>query len=172
MRFICAHAPLIARPAWNRNSLHGRFSRRRRKTVYSAGQEKLSLTKRRGVSAVEFAIVAPIFFFLVLVLIQFAGLCMSKNVLTAAAREGGRMASMPNTLSTSAVIATARECASRGGIDPELVTVDVSPTALDELDTGAEVRIVVSAPISELTWLWKISPPPGNMVTEMTYYRE
>ena len=50
---------------------------------------------RHGATCVEFAFVAPIVIMMVFGLVHFAALLMSQNVLTAAAREGGRMASMP-----------------------------------------------------------------------------
>ncbi len=137
-----------------------------------ARRKRLPQTRRKGASTVEFAIVAPIFFLVVLSLIQFAGLLMSQNVLTAAAREGGRVASMPSTLSTNTVVAAVKDRASRLGIAPDLVIVNVNPTVLSDLDTGAELRISVSAPISDMTWFWAIVSPNGNLTAELTYHRE
>ena len=57
----------------------------------------LRRTRQNGAAAVEFAIVAPIVFFLVLALFQFTGLLMNQNVMSAAAREGARFASLPQT---------------------------------------------------------------------------
>lgn len=128
--------------------------------------------RRSGASTVEFAIVAPIFFLTVLALVQFAGLLMNQNVLTAAARAGGRMASMPSTSSSSAVIAAAKDRAQRGGISPSSVTVTVTPSTLGTLNAGDEIRVFVSAPISEMTWFWVLSSPGGNLTSELTYLRE
>ncbi len=136
------------------------------------GRKRLQQTRRKGASTVEFAIVAPIFFLVVLSLIQFAGLLMSQNVLTAAAREGGRVASLPSTLSTNTVIAAAKDCALRGGIAANAVTVNVSPAVLNNLETGDELRISVSAPISDMTWFWAIVSPNGNLTAELTYHKE
>ena len=127
---------------------------------------------RRGASTVEFAIVAPLVFFVILALIQFAGLLMSQNVLTAAAREGGRTASMPSTLSSETVVSAVQERLTRAGIDPSLVDVDVEPTALAALEAGDDVRVTVSAPLSSMGWIWAIAPPDANMSADVTYDRE
>ena len=180
-RVICERAPFVCltertpRRLLKWPSLPNHFSsflQRGTGEAKCVGRKRLQQTLRQGASTVEFAIVAPVFFLVVLSLIQFAGLLMSQNVLTAAAREGGRVASMPSTLSTNTVVAAAKDRALRGGIAPDLVTVNVNPTVLSDLDTGAELRISVSAPISEMGWFWAIAPPDSNLATELTYYRE
>ena len=138
----------------------------------TAGSSKLHPRRRHGASTLEFALVAPIVFLVVLALIQFAGLLMCQNVLTAAVREGGRLASLPNTVSSAAVIAAVQDHANRAGISPELVTVNVNPTTLNNLPTGTEISISVSAPIRDLAWFWALAPPNGNLTAESTYQRE
>lgn len=127
---------------------------------------------RGGASTVEFAIVAPVVFLVVLALIQFAGLLMSKNVLTAAAREGGRVASMPGTDSADTVVEAVQEYLQRGGLDPSSVTVSVNPTSLSNVSTGDELRVSVSAPMNEMAWIWAIAPPNSSLSAEVTYQRE
>ena len=128
--------------------------------------------RRKGVTTVEFAVVAPIVFFVLLALMQFAGLLMSKNVLTAAAREGGRLASMPSTVSTQTVESAVAGCLQRGGIDPNLCTIAINPTTLGNVTAGTELRISVSTPISDMGWIWAIAPPSANLSVELTYERE
>ena len=130
------------------------------------------VVRRNGVSTVEFAFVAPIIFLVLLALIQFAGLSMQKNVLTAAAREGGRVASLPSTVSENTVTTSVREFLQRGGIDPDLVTVEVTPTTLSDTSSGDELRVTVSAPLREMGWIWVISPPNSNLTAEITCDRE
>src|SRR5688500_16750560 len=48
--------------------------------------------ERRGVSAVEFAIIAPLFVLLILGVIEFGRAMMVKQIITNAAREGARRA--------------------------------------------------------------------------------
>jgi Flp pilus assembly protein TadG len=64
-----------------------------------------SLRRRRhGAIAVEFAIVSPLVFMVIGLLMQFSGLAMSQNVITNAAHEGGRRASLRNTVAVEDVI--------------------------------------------------------------------
>lgn len=53
---------------------------------------KLSRDRRRGAAAVEFAIVAPVFFLVVLGIVEFGRMVMVQQVITNAAREGARIA--------------------------------------------------------------------------------
>src|SRR3989304_5166188 len=53
--------------------------------------------KRRGVAAVEFAIVAPIFFLLVFGMIEFGRVIMVKQIITNASREGAPLAVLDQT---------------------------------------------------------------------------
>ena len=127
---------------------------------------------RRGASTVEFAVVAPVVFLVLLALIQFAGLLMSQNVLTAAAREGGRVASLPGTVSSQTVVDAVEDHLRRGGLEPNLFTVNVNPATLTSVNTGDELRVSVAAPIRDMGWLWAIAAPNGNLSAEITCERE
>ena len=120
------------------------------------------------------SLVTDQFFFVVLASIQFAGLLMSQNVMTAAAREGGRVASIPSTLSTDTVVSAVQDRLSRGGLNPALVTVNVdTPTAWDNLDTGDEVSVSVTCAMSDMSWIGAVSIIPSmNLSAEITYERE
>jgi Flp pilus assembly protein TadG len=129
-------------------------------------------TQRRGVATVEFAVVAPIVFLLILALIQFASLLMNQNVLTAAAREGARIAALPSTVSTGVVVATVEDRLTRGGVDADLVTVNVSPTSLGDLATGDTVTVSVAGPLSSMVWIQAITLPDANLSAQIAYQRE
>jgi len=137
-----------------------------------AGARKSPHLRRVGASTLEFALVAPVIFLVVLALFQFASLMMSQNVLTNAAREGGRVASLPGTTSANTVILAVQDYLQRGGVNPSSVTVNVTPASLSDVDSGDELRISVSAPISGLAWIWALAPPGGNLSAEATYTRE
>ena len=107
-----------------------------------------SRVRREGAATLEFAIVAPIVFLLILALLQFGSLLMRQNVLTAAAREGARTASLPDTVSTGDVVAIVNDRLQRGGINPAVVDVDVTPTALGSLNTGDSVSVSVTSPMA------------------------
>ena len=134
-----------------------------------AGRKKWHPTRRTGAATVEFAIVAPIVFLVVLGLVQFASLLMCQNMLTVAAREGARLASMSSTISKDLVVSEMEERLSHAGIDPNQVTINVNPTNLGSLNTGDEVSISVSVPLSEMGWIWAIAPPNANLTAEITH---
>lgn len=127
---------------------------------------------RKGATAVEFAVVAPVVLLVVLALIQFASLLMSLNLLTAAARKGARLASLPTTMSTDAVVSEVREQLERGGIDPSIVTVNVTPTVLNDLMSGEELSVSVSGPMNEMVWIAPTIPSGLNLSAEIAYQRE
>ena len=104
---------------------------------------------------------------------QLGGLMMVHNVLTAAAREGSRLASLSNTSSSATVITAVQERLLMGGVDPDLVTVSVSPSSLDSLTTGAEVTVTVSGQTSQLVFFWPDHLPSNlTMSAGVTYNRE
>ena len=120
----------------------------------------------------EFAIVAPILFLVLLSVFQFAGILMNYNVLTAAAREGGRVASMPNTSSSQTVVSTVEARLQSCGINPDVATVSVTPATISGLSSGAELNVSVSVPLNQMGWIWAIAPPDVDLSTEITYERE
>ena len=63
---------------------------------------------RSGVAAIEFAIVAPVFFLLMFGLIEFGRMMMVQQSLTNAAREGCRTAVLATTINSSDVEAAVR----------------------------------------------------------------
>ena len=133
----------------------------------------LRVRKRRAVAITEFTVVAPLLFLTVMAVFQFGGLMMAQNVMTAAAREGSRVAALPGTSSSAAVITAVKDRLRLGGVDPDLVTVAVSPSTLDGLAKGTEVRVTVAAPISQLAFFWpEWMTPNHNLSAEMTFNRE
>ena len=132
-----------------------------------------SARRRRGATSVEFAVVAPILFLLVLAVFQFGDLMLTQNVLTAAAREATRVAALSSTTSSATAIAAAEDRLQRGAVDPELITIAVTPSNLDGLPTGTEVRVTVSGLTSQLAWLWPNQMPVNpTLSAQMTYNRE
>ena len=130
---------------------------------------------RNGAASVEFAIVGPIVFLTILASIQFSSLAMSQNALTAAAREGGRVASMTSTVSKDPVNSAVEARLRRSGINPALVTIDVDPdssSALASLQSGDEVRVSVTGPLRDMSWIGAFTLPNANLAAEITYVRE
>ena len=128
---------------------------------------------RRGATSVEFAIVSPILFLFVMASFQFGGMMMVQNVLTAAAREGGRVASFSSTSSSQTVVTAVQDRLSLGGVDPDLIAIVVSPTTLSDLAKGAEVSVTVSGQTSQLAFLWPDDMASDHTLsTTITYNRE
>ena len=98
---------------------------------------------------------------------------MTQNKLTAAAREGGRMASLPSVTSQDTAIDAVKERLQRAGLDPDSATVTVNPSDLGNVVKGDEISVTVSVPLSESTWLQYGGFLSGAVLAaEITYIRE
>ena len=110
---------------------------------------------RRGTSAVEFAFIAPVFFLLVIGMIEFGRAMMVQQILTNAARQGARMATLDSTNNSSSptptsmvtsevnsVLAAANVTGATTAISPSL------PAA-----AGTDVSVTVSVPYMAVTWV-------------------
>lgn len=105
--------------------------------------------ERRGASAVEFAIVAPLFFLLVIGLIEFGRALMVQQVLTNASRVGARKAIALNVTTTQVIDATV-EYAEGVSVDGVNVVVNPSPAAAK---TGEPITVTVSVPYENVSWI-------------------
>jgi Flp pilus assembly protein TadG len=104
---------------------------------------------RRGVATVEFAIVAPLFFLLVLGSIELGRALMVQQVLTNASRVGARDAVTLSGTSSSAVAAATSFAngASVGGVQ---VAVSPNPSTAS---AGDMVSVTVTVPYNNVTWV-------------------
>ena len=122
--------------------------------------------RRRGAAAVEFAIVAPLFFTLVFGMIEFGRIMMVEQVITNAAREGARVGVIdPPTgqTSLSQVTSTVNNYLTSARVSGTTIKVEVSSdnggtwTVTDPGDasvkSGWPVRVTVSVPFNSITWL-------------------
>jgi Flp pilus assembly protein TadG len=114
------------------------------------GMHRFRRFKRRGATAVEFAIVAPLFVLLVFGVIEFGRALMVKQIITNAAREGARRAIIESSTETEVkqVVNAYLTGASVGG-----ATVTVTPTTLNTLGLGDPVTVQVSVPFNSVSWL-------------------
>ena len=103
----------------------------------------------RGAAAVEFAIVAPVFFMLVMGSIELGRALMVQQVITNASRVGVREAIALNT-SESDVINIATNYAAGGAVPGVLVNVSPSPAAAA---AGDEITVNVSIPYADVSWI-------------------
>lgn len=121
--------------------------------------------RRRGATAVEMAIVAPLFFLLILAIVEFARMVMVQQALTNAAREGCRKATLTTTKSDSVVEARVRQhlqTSLANANDTGACRVTVTPSDFSTITEGTFITVHVEVNYSDVTWL----PPKflGNAV--------
>jgi Flp pilus assembly protein TadG len=106
--------------------------------------------QRRGAAAVEFALVAPLFFFLVLGMVEYGRMIMVQQVITNASREGARRAVLDNA-TTADVQAIVDDYLENGSVDGATITVTPSPPS--SAAAGDPITVSVSIPFAEVSWL-------------------
>jgi Flp pilus assembly protein TadG len=101
---------------------------------------------RSGASAVEFAVVAPVFFLVVLGIIEFGRMVMVQQVITNAAREGARIAVLDGS-TTVKVTQRVNDYLSAARLSGATINVSPSPPSSAKYDeqVSVEVRIPFSA---------------------------
>lgn len=105
---------------------------------------------RRGASAVEFAIVAPIFFLVVLGIVEFGRMSMVQQIITNAAREGARVGVLDGSTFDS-VNTKVQQYLSAAAIKGAKVNVNPNPPSSAGFDQP--VSVSVSIPFSDVSWL-------------------
>jgi Flp pilus assembly protein TadG len=121
-----------------------------------------NITNNRGQSLVEFAIILPFFVMLLFMVVQFSLVFHDYLVLSEAAREGARLASVGKT--DGEIIATAKTIVQSNAITLKLDAaglgglVTVTPGQPRKL--GDQVTILVSAPVqTSIPFLTGYMPP-------------
>jgi Flp pilus assembly protein TadG len=129
---------------------------------------RLCRKKRRGAAAVEFAIVAPVFFLLVFGMVEFGRMVMVQQVITNASREGARLAVLDGT-NTAAVQSAVNTYLTSAAVPGATVTVVPNPPT--SAGYGDPVTVTVSVPFDQVSWL----PSPmflgGKTLTASTVMR-
>src|SRR6476620_9624659 len=104
---------------------------------------------RRGVAATEFAIVAPVFFLMVIGFIEFGRALMVQQVLINASRVGARQAT--TTGATTAQVQAAVQAYTSGvSINGVKVTVTPDPSAAV---AGTAITVETSVPFGSVSWM-------------------
>lgn len=110
---------------------------------------------RRGTSAVEFAFIAPLFFMLVIGMIEFGRAMMVQQILTNAARQGARLATLDSTngssnpTPTSLVTSEVNYVLAAANISGATTTISPSLPAT----AGTDISVTVSVPYMSVTWV-------------------
>jgi Flp pilus assembly protein TadG len=124
---------------------------------------------------VEFAFVAPIFFLIVLGLVEFGRACMVNELLTEAARQGCRVGVVEGT-SSATIKQAATDYLTGVGINGETADIVINDQAANSIEAAnmpayTEITVQVSVPASAVTWTptWFVS---GNISAQYTMRRE
>jgi Flp pilus assembly protein TadG len=123
---------------------------------------------RRAAAAVEFAVVAPVFFLLVLGMIEYGRMVMVQQVITNASREGARQAVLDGA-TTAEVTTIVNDYLTSGSIAGATVTVTPNPPT--DAEFGDPVTVTVSVPFSEVSWLPSPMYLGGKTLTATTVMR-
>jgi Flp pilus assembly protein TadG len=105
--------------------------------------------RRRGAAVTEFAIVAPVFFLMVVGFIEFGRALMVQQVLINASRVGARQATM--TGATTGQVQSSVQAYTVGVAVPG-VTVTVSPDPATAT-AGTTITVNTSVPFSNVSWM-------------------
>ena len=105
---------------------------------------------RRGVATVEFAVLAPVFFVVVLGVIEFTRAMMVEELLTNAAHEGARAGVLDNA-QASDVTSAVNNYLAAAGISGATTTVSPSPPS--SAPYGQSVTVNVQISYYSVSWL-------------------
>ena len=105
---------------------------------------------RAGVAVVEFAVIAPLFFLLILGMIEFGRMVMVQQVITNASREGARTAIVQGATNAD-VLGVVENYLAAGGVRGAMVSV--TPDPIDLAGYGDPVTVTVSVPFRQVSWL-------------------
>jgi Flp pilus assembly protein TadG len=129
---------------------------------------RLCRRNRQGAAVVEFAVVAPLFFLLVLGMVEFGRGIMVQQIMTNASREGARLAVLDSS-TTQEVKTAVTNYLANGSVKGATVTVNPDPPS--SAVYGASVTVTVSVPFNGVSWL----PSPmflgGKTLTAKTAMR-
>lgn len=115
-------------------------------TLVNAGRKRAG---RRAAAAVEFAVIAPLLFMLVLGMIEFGRMLMVQQILTNGAREGARRATLPGSTEAD-VSERITSYMSASGVTGHTLTTSPNPA---DTAAGKGVKVTLSVPYKKVSWL-------------------
>jgi len=124
--------------------------------------------KRRAAAAVEFAVVAPLFFLLVFGMVEYGRMVMVQQIITNASREGARLAVLDGA--TTAEVTSAVETY-LSNVSISGAQVSVSPDPPSSAGYGEAITVVVSIGFGQVSWLPSPMYLGGNTMTATTVMR-
>lgn len=126
--------------------------------------------QRRGAAAVEFAVVAPVFFLLVFGMIEYGRMVMVQQIIVNSAREGCRAAVLDGS-TTSGVQSTVITAMAAGKITITADKVTVTPNPPSNAEFGDPVTVTVTVPFNQVSWLPSPMYLGGKSMTASTTMR-
>lgn len=108
------------------------------------------LLGRRGSSAVEFAVIAPLMILFTFGLVEIGRLMLVKQTVTHATREGARVAVRP-TADLADVMQRVRD--ELLTLEIEDVVIETEPAFLELVEPGGEVTVRVRVGIDTVSWI-------------------
>jgi Flp pilus assembly protein TadG len=129
--------------------------------------------RRRGTTSLEFAVVAPVLFSVVLGIFEMGRGLMVLHLLTGAARVGCR-AGILEGKSTADITTVATAYLSNVGINGDTATVLVNDGTANAstAQAGDEITVLVSVPVTTVTWVPGGLFPFGTLSGQFTMRRE
>lgn len=113
------------------------------------GRTRRRSNRRRGATAVEFAIVAPVFFLVMLAMIEFARLNVLRNTADNAAYEAARVAMVPGA-TTAQATAEAQRLLNVVGARGARITLD-PPTITSATES---ITVSIDLPLDQNGWVF------------------
>ena len=121
---------------------------------------------RRGVAAVEFAVVAPIFFLMVIGILEFGRALMVQQVLVSAARVGARQAVTLNATATETTT-TVTDYTDNAAVPGVAVVVSPDPNTAAP---GDVITVTTSVAFNQISWMptpWFLGGKTLNSTSSM-----
>ena len=125
---------------------------------------------RRGASAVEFAMIAPVMIGFTFGLVELGRITLVKQTATHASREGARVAVRPAATTEQVIEQVNEELALW---DLEGATIEIEPSVLETAEPGTQVTVRVSMSLDSISWIPDyFSFGTNSLVAETSMRRE
>jgi Flp pilus assembly protein TadG len=128
---------------------------------------------RAGAHTVEFAVVAPVFFLLILAFVEFGRGMMTSSMISNSARIGCRTGVLPGK-ANSDVTGAIDSFLQGQGINGYTTTIQVNGSTVDvsTAQSGDTINVQVTIPVANTSWLPGLSFLSGNFAGDFTMPHE